>query len=142
MGPAREDQHSGRRSGLGKSVLTLDLAARISIGGKLPCGCPSEQGAIILKNVEDGLHDTIRPRLEAACADLCRIVALRTVMGGEGARQFELSQDLQLLKGEIEFHHAVLVVVDPLVAFLSEKIRYFSDQDIRRVLAPLADLAE
>lgn len=56
--------------GLGKSLLTLDLAARISKGYKFPDGEEAEIGDIILISAEDDPADTIRPRLEAAGADL------------------------------------------------------------------------
>lgn len=62
--------------GLAKSLLTLDLAARITKGKPMPDGSSSQPGAVILTNAEDGLDDTVRPRLEAAGADLNRCIWL------------------------------------------------------------------
>src|SRR5262245_24706655 len=61
--------------GLGKSLLALDLCARLSTGRPLPDGtpCPGPVSSIIV-NGEDGAEDTIRPRLQALGADPARRV--------------------------------------------------------------------
>jgi len=67
---------------LGKSNLTLDLAARVSRGLCMPDGSRSDltgPAGVVLLNAEDGLGDTIRPRLEAAGGDLTRVDALESV---------------------------------------------------------------
>jgi AAA domain len=129
--------------GLGKSVVTLDLAARISAGLELPDGQPCEPAGIVLLSAEDGLRDTIRPRLDAAEADSERIFALSTVIEAKGGeRMISLTKDLTVIERAIERVGAGLVVVDPLTAFLSEKTDSYKDQDVRRALAPLAALAE
>ena len=52
--------------GLGKSWITLDLAARISAGRAMPDGGPAvDAGNVVLLSAEDGLADTIRPRVDA-----------------------------------------------------------------------------
>src|SRR5690349_12561600 len=50
--------------GLGKSLVTLDLCARLSTGRPFPDGVasPGPAAAVVL-NGEDGAEDTIRPRL-------------------------------------------------------------------------------
>lgn len=63
--------------GVGKSTLALDLAARVSRGHEMPLarehgGVP---GNVILYSGNDDLADTVRPRLDAAGADLTRIFA-------------------------------------------------------------------
>ena len=129
--------------GLGKSVVTLDVAARVSAGRELPDGQLCEPAGVVLLSAEDGLGDTIRPRLDAAGADCERIVALFTVADGNaGERVVSLTKDLARIEGAIERVRAGLVVVDPLTAFLSEKTDSYKDQDMRRALAPLAALAE
>jgi hypothetical protein len=68
--------------GLGKSVLTVDLAARVSRGYPMPDGEPGEDrepAGVLILSAEDGLEDTIVPRLVAAGADLSRILALPLV---------------------------------------------------------------
>ena len=57
--------------GLGKSTITLDLAARVSSGHRMPyCTEKCVGGGVILLSAEDDASDTIVPRLKAAGADL------------------------------------------------------------------------
>lgn len=67
--------------GLGKSTIMLDIGARVSTGSPMPDGDRSLDGAagVVLLTAEDGIADTIRPRLEAAHADLDRVSVLRSV---------------------------------------------------------------
>ena len=119
--------------GLGKSAVTLDLAARVSVGLELPDGEPCAPAGIVLLSAEDGLADTIRPRLDAAGADTDKIVALSTVGAGTKAeRLISLTQDLNAIERAIRRVGAALVVVDPLMAFLPEKTDSYKDQAVRR----------
>jgi predicted ATP-dependent serine protease len=62
--------------GVGKSALALDLAARVSRGAPMPMSrAGSAPAEVVLFNDDDSLSDTVRPRLEAAGADLSRIWA-------------------------------------------------------------------
>jgi hypothetical protein len=129
--------------GLGKSAVTIDIAARVSAGLELPDGQPCEPAGVVLLSAEDGLGDTIRPRLDTAGADTERIVALSTVAEAKGGeRVISLTRDLATIEKATRRVGATLVVVDPLTAFLSEKTDSYKDQDVRRALAPLAALAE
>ena len=132
--------------GLGKSAGGLDLAARVSTGSPFPDGAECEAGGVVVLSAEDGLADTIKPRLEAAGADTSRISSLKTVVTGTGEsrqeRPFALPKDLPLLEREIARVGAKLVIVDPLMAFLGEKIDAHKDQDVRRALTPLAAMAD
>ena len=56
-------------TGLGKSAVTLDLALRVSAGLELPDGERCGPAGVVLLSAEEGLADTIRPRLDAAGAD-------------------------------------------------------------------------
>ena len=128
--------------GLGKSAMTLDIAARISVGGELPDGERYGPAGVVLLSAEDGLADTIRPRLDAAGADTKKIVAVSTVPDGKAERMISIPKDLTLVELAIRRVGAALVVVDPLMAFLSSDTNSHKDQDVRRALAPLAALAE
>jgi len=128
--------------GLGKSILTLALAAIVSRGGTLPDGGAVAQGTVVLLNVEDGLADTIRPRLEAAGADLTRVIALTGIPSGDGERLVCLPHDIEAIEQAVRDSHASLVIIDPLMAFLASDISSKADQDVRRALAPLATMAE
>src|SRR5215203_5629381 len=129
--------------GLGKSAMTLDLAARVSAGMPFPDGADCEPGGVVLLSAEDGLADTIRPRLNAAGADTSKILSLATAPDKDGhARLLSIPEDLGLIERGIKRVGARLVVVDPLMAFLSGNTNSHRDQDVRRALAPLAGLAE
>ena len=67
--------------GLGKSTLTLDLTARVTTRSPMPDGTRSLlcARAVIIVSAEDGIADTMRPRLEAAGADLERVHVLDSV---------------------------------------------------------------
>jgi AAA domain len=134
--------------GLGKSALVLEIAARVSMGRSFPDGseCETGAGGVVILSAEDGLADTIKPRLEAAGADTSRISSLGTVWEGRGERRHErtlsLPEDIPLIEREIRRVEAKLVIVDPLMAFLPKKIDAHKDQDVRRALAPFASMAE
>src|SRR4249920_3366769 len=61
--------------GMGKSLLTIDLAARLSRGQAFSDGTPiTRLCTSIVISAEDGAADTVLPRAEAAGADLARLV--------------------------------------------------------------------
>jgi hypothetical protein len=134
--------------GLGKSAVVLDIAARVSTGRPFADGseCETGAGGVVILSAEDGLADTIKPRLEAAGADTSRISSLGTVWEGRGERRHErtlsLPEDITLIEREVRRIEARLVIVDPLMAFLPKKIDAYKDQDVRRALAPFASMAE
>ena len=135
--------------GLGKSFITLDLAARVSRGTCWP-DCTSSSnvvGGVVLLSAEDDLADTIRPRLDAAGADVNRISALTAVRRIDpGSRRicedgFNLAVDLQALEQAIlKVDNCRLVVVDPITAYLGKADSY-KNSEMRALLAPLSELA-
>ena len=127
--------------GLGKTFLLLDLMARVSRAAPWPDAGTASLGASVLLTSEDGLADTIRPRLEALEADCGRIHALTAIREAGQERPVSLAHDLAQLEGVIERTQAGLVGVDPLSAYLGDRDSY-KDPDIRRVLGPVAALAE
>ena len=134
--------------GLGKSAAVLDIAARVSTGRSFPDGsrCEAGAGGVVILSAEDGLADTIKPRLDAAGADTSRILSLATVpVEDEGIRHerlLSIPEDIPLIEHAVGHIGAKLVIVDPLMAFLSGEINSHKDQDVRRALAPLAAMAE
>jgi putative DNA primase/helicase len=124
--------------GLGKSAITLDLAARVSANNQMPDGTAGAHGGVVLISAEDGLADTVRPRLEVAGADCSRILDLTSPNG----QLFQIAEHLAELKQAIQQVKAVLVVIDPVMAFLPPKKSSNSDQETRQALTPLAKLAE
>ncbi len=104
--------------GAGKSTILADIAARVSTGESMPDGSPGIKGAVVILTAEDDADDTIRPRLEAAGADLSNIFFVN------------INEDLpNIVDGADElistlmYRRAVLFIVDPFVTFLGAKTR-------------------
>jgi hypothetical protein len=122
----------------GKSTRTMDTAARVTRGLELPDGGFAPQGGVVIVSLEDGLGDTLRPRLDAAGADVDRVLAIQEVNG----HSFNLLEDLWALEQAIHRINAIYVVLDPLTAMLGKGTDVYRDNDVRRILAPVALLAE
>jgi AAA domain-containing protein/bifunctional DNA primase/polymerase-like protein len=132
--------------GVGKSSLTTDWAATVSTGKPWPDGSPCPDGEVLILSAEDGLSDTIRPRLDAAGADPGRIHALTAVAytDAEGAghdRPPVIPADLALIKHIVRDRGVRLVIIDVLMAYLSGEVNSYRDQDVRRALHTVATLA-
>ena len=128
--------------GNGKSLITLSLAASVTNGRPMPDGALCERGSVLLLNAEDAVDDTVRPRLEAAGADLrlCRFFPF--ISDQTGQMTVQIPNKLDELKNAINRHKPALVVIDPLAPFLASKIDTFKDQSVRSALAQLNELAE
>jgi RecA-family ATPase len=128
--------------GVGKSTLLLDLAARLSRDGVLPDGARVPAAASVILSAEDGEADTIRPRLAAAGGDPDRVFSLAAVEDDDGEdRPPELPLDLPAVEGAVIRRGARLLVIDPLLAFLTG-VDAGRDQQVRRALRQLARAAE
>jgi hypothetical protein len=81
----------------------------------MPDGAPGLRAGVCLLSAEDGLADTIRPRLLAAGADLARVRALTAVHepGRGGGRPPVLPRDLPLLEDIVAQTQSRLPVIDP-----------------------------
>jgi putative DNA primase/helicase len=112
----------GGPPGLGKSQLTAFMAATISNGGDWPCNEGSTAaGSVIFMSAEDGVEDTIVPRLIAAGANRDRvyIVASATKPDGTGRKTFSLKTNVDLLEAKAnEIADVRLIVVDPISAYM------------------------
>jgi hypothetical protein len=126
---------------LGKSVVTIDVSARVSTGRAFPDGAPSEAGNVLIVNVEDGVDDTIVPRLKAHGADLDRVYMFSSVPDGNGGtRLLELPQDIALLENKVMQRKARLLIIDPVLTMLGGDAN--KDQEARKAMAPIRDMAE
>jgi AAA domain len=124
----------------GKSLITIDVAARLSRGRPLPDG--SAGGPVrrtLFLQAEDSAEDTLRPRLEAAGADFEHVF----VIGRDGpySRPVRLPRHLRRMEELIRAESVDLVVLDPLVGFLTRATCVSNDQMVRQVLGPLAATA-
>src|SRR5215218_984765 len=120
----------------GKSVLTTDLAARVTAGLDLPDGTATVAAGAVIVSAEDGASDTIRPRFDAAGGDPNRALLL----GND--EPFAIPGDIPRLERAVRQVGAALVVIDPIMAFLSGEVNSNRDQDVRRALTPLKRMAE
>src|SRR5262249_36515276 len=97
---------------------------------------------VVILSAEDGIADTIKPRLRAMGGDVERVHVIQGVKNPDDVEQaFKLDRDLPALEDTIVEKHAVLVIIDPLAAYLGGKDSH-RDADIRGVLGPLAALAD
>lgn len=127
--------------GLGKSWITLDIAARVSAARPWPDGASSlPPGDVLLLSAEDGLADTIRPRLDALGADVSRVHHLAVQRAGEHERAVQLA-DVAVLERAIRDTRARLMIIDPVSAYLGSTDSH-RDAEVRSLMAPLAALAE
>lgn len=130
--------------GTGKSMLALEIAARVSRGEPLPDnGQHHKAASVILLSSEDSLSHTLAPRLRMAGADLTKIIAIPYSPEQPGDECFtRLPRDLKILRRAIEQESAALVIIDVLVSYIPAELSTQNDQAVRLALAPLTELGE
>lgn len=134
--------------GLGKSQITASIAAIVTTGGQWPVDRQKcELGDVLFLSAEDDPADTIRPRLEAAEADLRRIHILNGVRvgyagnGTQTDRAFSLQKDVNALDAKLaELSDVAVVIIDPITAYLGDTDSH-KNADVRCLLTPLSQLA-
>lgn len=127
-------------AGEGKSLVALDLCARLSTGRAMPDGStgPGVVNSLIIQD-EDGGEDTVICRLQALGADLER-VSIWTP--GDEDEPFSLPSQLKLLERMIGDTGARFIVIDPILAFLDASVLASSEQSVRRAFRPLQRMIE
>ncbi|PIR48109.1 hypothetical protein COU80_06065 [Candidatus Peregrinibacteria bacterium CG10_big_fil_rev_8_21_14_0_10_55_24] len=130
--------------GVGKSWVSFALIAAITAGKALPGQDFAEMpGDALLLVAEDGLGDTVRPRLEKMGADISRVHVLEAVKSEDGKEHsLCLADHLTALESALGAGGYALILIDPLNAFLGGKIDTNRDASLRTVLTPLKRLAE
>ncbi len=134
--------------GIGKSLITLDLAARVTTGRPMPDGTPGVQGNVVLIAPEDEAARTIKPRVEAAGGDPSRIHLLNVVnstnhkTGETFLSPFTISEHFLTLIKTVQRTLPALVIIDPLMAVLGSRISASHDQKIRENLSLLSLLVQ
>jgi hypothetical protein len=127
--------------GNGKSLFAIDLIARVTSGLPMPDGYRGVQGGAVILALEDGLADTIVPRLEAAGGNKSKVVALQGIVGANGVLRFPTIADVNHIARACDEVQAKLLVIDPLMAYMGD-VNSWKDQDIRQGMAPLVRMAE
>jgi hypothetical protein len=115
--------------------VSVDVAARASTGR----GYPGDEDArapidVLMFFCEDGVEDTVVPRLMAAGADLSRIK--------RATSEFSLDKDRDALERTLRENPTIkLIVIDPASSYLGN-VNLEKEREVRSVLLPLAQLAE
>lgn len=131
---------------VGKTTLVLDIAARVTTGRPWPdrSDIAPPIGDVFILTAEDGVADTIKPRLRAAGADVDRVVVVEGVATPTPDVTDPVSFDrhLYLLESAIrDAREPRLVLIDPISAYLGA-VDSHMNADVRRVLGPVSKLAE
>jgi putative DNA primase/helicase len=129
----------------GKTTVAIALAAILSTGGTWPDGTRApDVGDTLIWSGEDGIADTIVPRLLAAGADASRIHLIRGVKDGQRERAFDPSKDMAALSAALdapEMRGRVrLLIIDSLASAIAGDAH--RNNEVRRGLQPVVDLAE
>ncbi len=123
---------------VGKSTLTCDIGGALTTRAPLSGGhCLDKAAGVVFVNAEDGASDVIRPRLEAAGADLSKCVIVTPEEG-----PMIIPTTLDRLNYFVSLADVELVVIDPLFAYLPPGKNSWNDQHMREVLTPLKTWAE
>lgn len=121
--------------GEGKTTFALRLAAACSTGTAMPGMESLSPFNVIYQSAEDGLEDTIKPRLTEAGADQERVINIR-----------EDKKSLHLLDSRIEKAivrcDAKLLILDPLQGYLGERIDMNRANEIREVMKAIGQVAQ
>ena len=133
--------------GTGKSLLALDIISRVTKAEFWPDdkSFPPRPGNVIILSTEDDMSDTIKPRLQACGADLCKVFLLEAVRlpssnGQTTERSFSLELDIQTLKAKIEvIGNVQLIVIDPIDEYIGT-IDSHKNADIRGLLGPFVKM--
>jgi hypothetical protein len=129
--------------GLGKTTLLIDIAARVTTGRPMPLHDLSRPPAsVVLLTAEDDPECVLRPRLEAAGADLDRVHFLTAVRDAKGKLSTpSIPKDVDRIAEAIKDVGARMLIVDPPAAYLGGDVDAFKDSAVRRALAPISEMA-
>ena len=121
--------------GEGKTTFVLAVIAALTKGEALPEREPLDPVNILYQTAEDGLADTIRPRLDALGADCSRVLVI-----DESKRELSLSDER--IRQAMEKTRAKLLVLDPLQAYLGAEVDMHRANEVRPILKRLGAVAE
>lgn len=121
--------------GEGKTTLVLQIIARLTKGESIMKETAKEPINVIYQTAEDGLGDTIKPRLLSADADCSKVLVIDD-------KDTPLTmRDVRLEQAIIETN-AKLVVLDPIQGFLGSDVDMHRANEIRPIMKHISELAE
>ena len=122
--------------GEGKTTFVLALAALLTCGLPMPGDAESLPPLnIIYQTAEDGLADTVKPRLTALGADCSRVLVI-----DKSERELTLSD--HRIAQAIQETDSGLLVLDPIQAYLGEGVDMHRANEVRPIFKRLGQLAE
>ena len=121
--------------GEGKTYFAMHLAAACTSGKLLPNMERMEPFNVIYQTAEDGLGDTVKPRLIEAGADLDRVLVI-----DDSEVQLTLS-DERIEKAIVE-NNARLVIIDPIQAYLGADVDMNRANEVRPIFMRLGQVAQ
>jgi hypothetical protein len=127
------------REGIGKSTVSLDIAARLTRGtleGRY-FGRPQN---VILCATEDSWEHTIIPRLMAVGADMNRVFHIAIQDEGGGYRAITAPGDIRAIEKAIRELQPALMLIDPIMAIIDGRIDTHVQQQVQQGLEPLTTL--
>lgn len=130
--------------GKGKSIVSLDIAARVTNGWAMPPdirGGNGKPGKVLLIGAEDGLANTVKPRLMEFGADMDMVVSLQEVrISGENV-PVEIPRDLPAIEDVIRREQIAFITIDPAYSHISAEYDTHKDADMRRLMHKVAAVA-
>ena len=121
--------------GEGKTTLVIQIIARLTKGESIIDEDASQPINVIYQTAEDGLADTIKPRLLDANADCSKVLVIYD-------RDTPLTmRDVRLEQAIVETN-AKLVVLDPIQGFLGADVDMYRANEIRPIMKHISELAE
>ncbi len=122
--------------GEGKTTLALSIAAALTRGDTLPNEADSHEPMnVIYQTAEDGLADTIKPRLEAVNANCTRVLVI-------DESKEELSMSDERIEKAIQQTNAKLIILDPIQAYIGANVDMHRANEVRPVMSRLGRIAE
>lgn len=121
--------------GEGKTYFAMQLAAACTSRKALPNMEELEPFNVIYQTAEDGLGDTVKPRLMEAGADLDRVLVIDDVDN-------PLTLSDERLEKAIRQNNAKLLIIDPVQAFLGANVDMNRANEVRPIFRRLGDIAQ
>ena len=121
--------------GEGKTFFAMQLAAACTNRKFLPQMEPFEPFNMIFQTAEDGLGDTVKPRLLSAEANLERVLVI-----DDADNPLTLADER--IENAIRENNARLVIIDPLQAFLGANVDMNRANEVRPIFRRLAEVAQ
>ena len=124
----------------GKTTIAMSIAATVSAGVRWPDGTAGEHGDVLIWSGEDGVADTLLPRLLVAGGHPERVHFVDGITEHGKARPFDPATDMPaLVKAARQLPNLKLIILDPVVAAVSGDSH--KNTETRRGLQPVVDLA-